>query len=351
MRVFLRAATSSPVFVRMLAAAILLSGVAAPANAAPPGQLRTQAPGYFRLMIGDFEVTALYDGYLDIPTTVLKGIDEKSIHSLLARRFTDTKAGIQTPVNAYLVNTGDNLVLVDVGASDCMTPELGTLSDNLRASGYRPEQVDTILLTHLHPDHVCGLSRDGKALYPNAAVYASHNEEDYWLKAPDVATGNSRAEREKGRNDVKPVDPALAKKARDALAPYLSSGRFNSYGIDETLVPGVQAIASSGHTPGHTGYLFTSNTERLLIWGDIVHNHAVQFTYPDVSVEYDVDPKQAIVSRRRVLTSVAKDSPWIAGAHLPFPGLGHVTYDGERYRWVPVDYGPVVKPPRAAAKN
>ncbi len=312
------------------AAAVLVCTVSLPAfaeTAAPP-YIKTQAPGYYRMMLGGMEVVALYDGYSVIPTRILKGIDEKSAQSLLSRMFIETNPGVQTAVNAFLINTGRNLVLVDAGTARCFTPSLGHVVENIRASGYRPEQVDTILLTHLHPDHVCGLTREGKAVFPRAAVYASQYETDYWLNA-ELA--------EKVDDKHRPS----FKMAQDAVAPYQAAGRFRSYGMDETLVPGVSIVATPGHTPGHTSYLFTDGTHRLLIWGDIVHSHAVQFDYPDVSLEFDVDGAQAIATRKKIFVHTAKEALWVGGAHLPFPGLGHVSYNGERYRWVPVEYGPV----------
>lgn len=312
-------------------AAVLLCLVAClslTAVAAPPAQLTSQAPGYYRTMVGDMEVVALYDGHFDIPNKTFKGIDEKNIQSLLARRFVETRAGVRTAINAFLINTGKNLVLIDTGAADCFNSDMGHLADNLRASGYKPEQVDTVLLTHLHPEHACGLTRNGKMAFPNAAVYVSHYESDYWLD-------------EENAKQVSDANLAFFKKAQDAVAPYVAAGKFKTFGLDETLVPDVGIVSTPGHTPGHTSYLFTSGDQRLLVWGDIVHSHAIQFVYPDVTLEYDMDAKQSIAARKKVFGSVTKENLWVAGAHLPFPGLGHMSYDGERYRWIAVEYGPV----------
>ncbi len=303
--------------------------VAPAAHAAPPAQQKTQVPGYYRMMVGQFEVTALYDGYIDLDPKILRNTSAKEVQSLLARMFLAATPGVQTAVNAYLVNTGSNLVLVDTGASGCFGPTLGRIVENLRAAGYEPGQVDTVLLTHLHGDHACGLTASGKAVFPNATVYVDQADADFWLST------------EKAASAPKDAQPLFGM-ARDALAPYQSSGRLRTYnGAGQALVPGVAVVAANGHTPGHNGYLFTSGKDSLLVWGDIVHSHAVQFRRPDVAIEFDVDSPAAVRTRKRIFADAAKGKLWVGGAHLPFPGLGHVRRETSGYAWVPVEYGPI----------
>src|SRR5690606_16767643 len=118
-------------------------------------------------------------------------------------------------------------------------------------------------------------------------------------------------------------------------------GKFLTFQPQDTLLPGVQAVSTPGHTPGHTSYLFTSGRQALLVWGDIVHSHAVQFARPEVAIEFDVDTAQAIATRKRIFADAARDKLWVAGAHMPFPGLGHVRTDGHGYAWVPAEYAPL----------
>jgi len=327
----LSAALSVALSVAPLAATLTVQPfLAGTAHAAPPAQQKTQVPGYYRMMVGKLEVTALYDGYIDIDTKLLKYTSAREVQGLLARMFVASTPGVQTAVNAYLVNTGEHLVLVDTGAATCFGPTLGGILQNLRASGYTPEQVDTVLLTHLHGDHACGLTADGKAVFPNATVYADKADADYWLSESEAA-----AAPEGGR--------AFFTMSRNAVAPYQASNHFRTFNAaaGEAPIPGVRPVPTRGHTPGHTSYLFTSGNERLLLWGDIVHSHATQFRRPNIAIEFDVDSRQAVATRKRVLEDAAKGKLWVGGAHLPFPGLGHVRRDHAGYAWVPVEFGPI----------
>lgn len=309
--------------------AALIAWFSLPANAQAPAQQKTQVPGYYRMMLGDFEVTALYDGYVDLPSTLLKGIGDKDLQDLLARMFVQSTPGVQTAVNAYLVNTGKNLVLVDTGAAQCFGPTLGVVQSNLEASGYTADQVDTVLLTHLHPDHACGLLKsDGSPAYPNATVEVPKAEADFWLSEAAMAKAP------KGMQ-------GMFNLAQTAVAPYVKAGKLKQYQSEGELMPGIDLVSSIGHTPGHTSYLFKSGEQRLLVWGDIVHNHAVQFAKPEVVIEFDVDSDKARESRQRLLAEAAQDKLWVAGAHLPFPGIGHVRKEAQGYAWVPVEFSPV----------
>jgi len=310
-------------------AMVLAAALPLAASAAPVAKQTAQVPGFYRMALGDFEVTALYDGYVDLDPGQLKGASAEDIQSLLARMFVESSKGVQTAVNAYLINTGSQLVLVDTGAAQCFGPTLGVIQANLQAAGYAPAQIDSVLLTHLHPDHACGLrNAGGQAAFPNATVYVPKAEADYWLSA-EVAAKAPEAVR------------GMFKMAQDAVAPYESAQRLKRYGEEGPGIAGVASVASHGHTPGHSGYLFSSGASRLLVWGDIVHSHAVQFARPEVAIEFDVDRDQAIASRQKQFAEAARDKLWVAGAHLPFPGIGHVRAEDKGYAWVPVEYGPL----------
>jgi glyoxylase-like metal-dependent hydrolase (beta-lactamase superfamily II) len=121
------------------------------------------------------------------------------------------------------------------------------------------------------------------------------------------------------------------------------AGRFKPFGPDEAPLPGVSAVPSRRHTPGHTGYLFSSKNQSLLVWGDIIHSHASQFARPEIAIGFDIDKKQAVVSRRTMFADAATDKLWVAGAHLPFPGIGHVRAEPPAFAWVPIEYGPILE--------
>ncbi len=315
-------------FRRLAVASLFLLGSSLAVAEAP--QQKTQVPGYYRLMLGQFEVTALYDGAIDLDEKLLKNIDKRDIQRLLAREFLKGPK-VQTAVNAYLVNTGNKLVLIDAGAAKLFGPGLGNIVDNLRAAGYTPEQVDTVLVTHLHGDHINGLvTPDGQRVFTNAEVWSAKADNDFWL---------SEAIANQAPKDFQP----FFKMSRDAAAPYLAAGKWKTFDSDRELLAGVSSVDTHGHTPGHASYLFQSGDQRLLVLGDLVHNHAVQFARPEVAFEFDNDPKQAVATRKRIFHKAAREKLMVAGMHLPFPGVGHVRKEAKGYAWVPAEFAPLAK--------
>ncbi len=313
---------------RLAVAGLFVLGSSLAVAEAP--QQKTQVPGYYRLMLGQFEVTALYDGAIDLDEKLLKNIDKRDIQRLLAREFLKGPK-VQTAVNAYLVNTGNKLILVDAGAAKLFGPGLGNIVDNLKAAGYTPEQVDTVLITHLHGDHINGLvTPDGQRVFANAEVWSAKADNDFWLSEAIAA---------QAPKDFQP----FFKMSRDAAAPYLAAGKWKTFDSDRELLAGVSSVDTHGHTPGHASYLFQSGDQRLLVLGDLVHNHAVQFARPEVAFEFDNDPKQAVATRKRVFHKAAREKLMVAGMHLPFPGVGHVRKEAKGYAWVPAEFAPLAK--------
>ena len=313
---------------RLTIAGLFLLGSSLAIAEAP--QQKTQVPGYYRLMLGQFEVTALYDGAIDLDEKLLKNIDKRDIQRLLAREFLKGPK-VQTAVNAYLINTGNKLVLVDAGAAKLFGPGLGNIIDNLKAAGYSPEQVDTVLITHLHGDHINGLvTPDGQRVFANAEVWSAKADNEFWL---------SEAIANQAPKDFQP----FFKMSRDAAAPYLAAGKWKTFDSDRELLAGVSSVDTHGHTPGHASYLFQSGGQQLLVLGDLVHNHAVQFARPEVAFEFDNDPKQAVITRKRVFYKAAREKLMVAGMHLPFPGIGHVRKEIRGYAWVPAEFSPLAK--------
>jgi glyoxylase-like metal-dependent hydrolase (beta-lactamase superfamily II) len=305
-------------------AALVGSWVLATAAQAGAPQLKTQAPGYYRMMLGDFEVTALFDGTLDLqPKRLLTNTTQKDVGKLLDKSF--QKDTVQTSVNGYLINTGSKLVLVDTGAAGLFGPTAGNLLANLKASGYQPEQVDEIYITHMHPDHVGGLLADGKPAFPNAIVRADQHDADFWL---------SQATMEKAPKEVQ----GFFQGAMASLNPYVAAGKFKPFDGEAELVPGVRSFAARGHTPGHSIYAVESKGQKLVLWGDLMHVAAVQFPQPQVTITFDSDSKSAAIQRKKAYADAAKGGFLVAGAHLPFPGIGHIRAEGRGYVWVPVDY-------------
>jgi glyoxylase-like metal-dependent hydrolase (beta-lactamase superfamily II) len=283
-----------------------------------------QAPGWYRMTLGDFEVTALIDGTLALPADqILTGTTPAKVKQALDREHLPNQ--VETSVNAYLINTGSKLVLIDAGTSNLFGPTLGKLVANLKASGYKPEQVDEIYITHMHPDHAGGLSAGGKALFPKAIVRAAKVEGDYWL---------NQANMDKAAKPEKDMFQGIMA----SLQPYVSAGKYKPFEGDVELVPGIHAVASPGHTPGHTFYVVESKGQKLVVWGDVMHVAAVQFANPSVTIQFDHDSKKASAQRKQAYADAAAKGYYVAIAHVSFPGIGHVIADGKAYRWVPVNY-------------
>jgi len=316
----------------VLSAAIAFGGAAlllAPttASAAAP-QVRTQAPGFYRTMLGDFEITALSDGTVDLDVAKLLAEPAAKTDAALARSF--VHGPLETSVNAYLVNTGTRLILVDAGAGTLFGPTLGKLLASLQAAGYAPGQVDDIFLTHMHPDHVGGLSANGQRVFPNATLHADRRDSDFWL---------SQASLDKAPDGMK----GFFQGAMASVNPYVAAGKYQPFEADGEPVPGIRTIASHGHTAGHTSYLVESKGQRLLVIGDLIHVASVQFAEPGVTIAFDSDAKAAAASRATLFAEAAKDGDLIGAAHLQFPGLGHLRAAGRSWQWVPANYSTELK--------
>jgi glyoxylase-like metal-dependent hydrolase (beta-lactamase superfamily II) len=293
------------------------------ANAAAP-MAASQAPGYYRIQLGDFELTALSDGTHPFPVdTVMTNITQQQALQDLADA--DLKLPVQGSINAFLINTGTRLILVDSGAGALYGPCCGKLLSHLRAAGYQPEQVDEILITHLHKDHAGGIFAQGAAVFPNAVLRLSQTEADYWLnpankaKAPDFLSTFFDA-------------------AQAAVAPYKAAGHFQPYKDFGQIEPGIEALPAPGHTPGHASYLVTSHNQQLLVWGDIVHVAPIQLPHPAATVKYDSSEPDAQTTRAALLRRVSSQHLMVAAAHIAFPGLGHIRQHKGEFEWLPLNY-------------
>ncbi|OQV24401.1 hypothetical protein BV898_01936 [Hypsibius exemplaris] len=293
-----------------------------PCTPAAVPQVKTPGPGFFRLMVGDFEVTALHDGTNKLPIDkLMPSVPDTEFKSALDHA--DIPLPITISVNAFLINTNEHLVLIDSGGGFLLGNCCGLLMGNLRAAGYRPEQVDFIFLTHLHRDHQGGLlALDGQIAFPNAVVKMSQSEADYWLD-PTTNRANSSV----------------------PMAPYRSAKQFQPFNAtDGDLVPGIRPFTRLGHTPGHSPYFVESRGQTLVAWGDITHFEAVQMSNPAATMTFDFDQTEARKARLDLIELVVKNKYLVAGAHIAFPGIGHVHRQagprskGQRYLWVPVRY-------------
>ncbi len=304
--------------------AALTSFLAGPHEALPAApQHHDQAPGFYRLQVGDLEVTALFDGtgvfdphWLNGTTAAMDGV-LKALH--------EDPHVLDVADTGFLVNTGRQLILVDVGAGSWWGGgAFGRFAGSLRSAGYTPEEVNIVLVTHLHSDHVGGLTtQDGTRVFPNADVYVAKAESDFWL-SPDIAA--------KAPKDAQP----FFRSAQAIAAPYIKAGSWHTFTGSEKIVDGMELVSLSGHTPGQTGYEFSSKGQKVLFWGDIVHALRVQLQHPEVTAIFDIDQIAAAATRHQMLTRLARQDVLIAGPHMNFPALGRLGKEGSGYSWAPV---------------
>ena len=279
----------------------------------------TQVPTHNHRRIGDIVVTALSDGAIERTHAQMNGVPADEGHCHLEKAF---RTKFLLSINAFLIWAGDRVILVETGSGDYLGPEAGKLLANLRAAGVDPAAIDTILLTHMHPDHSAGLTNmtTGKANFPNAELITHENEPKHWFDDAEMAKGSEREQK------------LMFQQAREQCAPYLD--RMKTF-RDGEVAPGIIAVPCPGHTPGHSAFLIESAGESLLIWGDTVHMPEVQVPRPEVTMVVDTDPAQAEASRRRIFDMAASERLLVTGMHLHYPGFGHVAREGDAFRFVP----------------
>ena len=306
-----------------LAITALGMGTVGAAHAAAP-MVKTSAPGYYRMMLGDFEVTALSDGTVDLPVDkILTNTTPAKVNKALAKVY--QTAPLETSDNGYLINTGSKLILIDTGAAKLFGPTLGNLVANLKAAGYQPEQVDEVYITHMHPDHVGGLMDGDKLAFPNATIRADKHDADFWLNQANM--------------DKAPADSkGFFQGAMASLNPYVKANRFSPFDGNTDLVPGIKAVASRGHTAGHTSYVVESKGQKLVLVGDLIHVAAVQFDDPSITIAFDSESKAAAAQRKATFADAAKNGYIIGATHIAFPGMGRLRANGKGYTWVPLNY-------------
>ena len=274
-----------------------------------------QIPGVYHRRIGDIAVTAISDGFLDGDLNGMRNVDLDRAHAILADAFRPAR---RTSVNGFLIRSNGRIALVDTGSADYLQPTAGKLMQNLKAAGVDPSQIDTVLLTHMHPDHSAGLTdmKTGALLFPNAELVMHENEIAHWFDDAAMAQADERSRK------------LFFEAGREQVAPYKSRTRLFTGG---EAFPAVTAIPTPGHTPGHTAYLIASGNDQLMIWGDTVHVPEVQTAIPEAGMYMDVDPAQAIASRKRMFDRVASDNLLIAGMHVHFPSFSRLRRRGEGY--------------------
>lgn len=280
----------------------------------------------FRRSIGTIGLTVLLDGIARRPISPLLSAPQQA-HHLMAAVGRDIAA--PRAINCFLLEMARRHILVDTGAGPLFGDDGGWLMRSLGYAGHSPDQIDTILLTHIHDDHSAGLTdAQGHPLFPNAQIYLNTQEAEFWLDPQAEEKHPDRAH--------------SIRHGKAALTPYRN--RLHLFTAPGEVVSGITAVPLYGHTPGHSGFLIDGGDEKLLLWGDIVHVTEAQLAVPAITIAYDIDPAAAAASRRTILSEAAAQGYLVGGAHIDFPALGYVcTADKKEtgYHWQPVCTDPV----------
>jgi glyoxylase-like metal-dependent hydrolase (beta-lactamase superfamily II) len=312
----------------LLIGATSLAATAGLAAGSPPALARapfarTQPAYFYRFPLGKAQVTMVSDGTLALgkPSDTMKGMSESDIARALTDNFLPTDS-VVLEQNIAVVNMGDRLVMFDsgMGFSRAFGTTTGRLLRSLGEARIRPEQIDDIIITHAHIDHIGGLATArGRRLFPNATVHMSKVDYDFWTdeaKLSDRTLG------------------VFVKHARDNLLPYRDRIKWVTDGRE--VVPGVQAMSTPGHSIGHTIYLIESEGKKLAFTGDVTHHQILLTERPRTEFAYDSDPKQAVDTRLRVFDVLSKDRIPMLAFHFPWPGHGHLARTGpETFRFFP----------------
>ena len=295
----------------------------APALARAPQVGKQAQPGFYRFKLGAIEITVISDGTLAFPTETPWGDRAEDARGLLTSTFHTSRPEV-VQINTTLVNTGDKLMLIDAGCGvDKFQNTTGRLLGNLAAAGYAPGDIDMILFTHFHFDHLCGISdsKNASLLFPSAEFVASEAEVAFWS------------------------DPGLPGKVSARQQPLvtqtnlkLASPRLRQIKAGAEAAPGVTTFDTAGHTPGHMSVHISSGREEMLLTGDVVVDTEISFLHPEWMFGFDLDVPLATKARMAFLDRAAADKTLVGGYHLPFPGFGHVVREGSGYRWLPADW-------------
>jgi glyoxylase-like metal-dependent hydrolase (beta-lactamase superfamily II) len=270
--------------------------------------------GAYRKRIGDMTITALRDGHFDLPLAYFSGLNAVESERLL--RSASRPVPPRIDVNAFLIEADGKRILVDTGCGSKLGPSVNKLRENIAAIGVSEASIDTVMCTHIHPDHTNGLiDESGAAVFGNAEIVVHEAELEFWL---------SKSQMERAPAALQPQFTW----AMEAFAPY--HDRIKTFRQGH-IAGGIDAVPLYGHTPGHSGFLIHSGNEQLLIWADCVHSIAIQAAHPEVSFAADVDPAAARATRQRLFDKVSTDRLLVTGMHLEFPGFGYLLRSGENF--------------------
>lgn len=291
--------------------------------------------GAYQFEIGSFKAAAISDGLLTLPPlpTYAPNASPEAVEQAMVERFWSPDE-LTLYFTALYVDTGAHRVLIDTGAGTELGAGLAQLTQNLAAIGVQPQEIDTVILTHAHPDHIGGIvAASGQLTFPNAQYYISEAEWPFWT-APTIDLSPLLI--------PEPFKQGMVAAARKHLGAI--TNRVNRFRFDQEIVPGIVAIAAPGHTPGQSALQITSGDAQLIVAADVFFNEAFDLEHPDWQTGFDLDPQQAAATRRRLLDQIAHERTLVMAYHMPFPALGHIRPHGSdlaegqavRYEWEPI---------------
>jgi glyoxylase-like metal-dependent hydrolase (beta-lactamase superfamily II) len=288
------------------------------AHAAADKQGAMTAP-VARYQVGEFEVNTLLDGAVSVKEpqkTFGMNVDADTFSATSAENFIPADA-FKAYFTPTLVNTGSELILFDTGVGEGGRPARGNMRAALESAGYKPEQVDVVVITHMHPDHIGGLMEGGAPAFPNARYVIAQAEYDFWAGMDPEANGITKLM----TKNVKPLAEKMS---------FLNGGG--------SVASGITAVDAHGHTPGHTVYMLESGGQQLLLAADSANHYVWSLARPDWEVRFDMDKAAAAATRKSLFGMLAADKVPFVGYHMPFPAVGYVASDGEGFRYVPASY-------------
>ena len=309
------------------ALAVTAGALPSAASAAVP-LAKTQGPGVYRSKIGSYEVTALYDGiwHLPIDDKFVRNAGSTAVNRALAAAFLPPRV-LPISFTALMVNTGSKLILIDTGTAGQITDSAGAMLGNLAAAGVEPKQIDTIIISHFHPDHIDGIkTKDGDKVFPNAEILVPEPEWAFWM------------------------DDGNMGRAKDAVLRYFRNarrifkdiaGEVHRYAPGKEVAPGITSIAAYGHTPGHMAFSIASGNRSMLVMSDTAREPFLFVKHPQWQPSYDMDGPMAVAARKRMLERAAADRMLVEAFHFPFPASGHITKTKTGYELEPVMWQPI----------
>ncbi|MDX2155209.1 MAG: MBL fold metallo-hydrolase [Hyphomicrobiaceae bacterium] len=311
-----------------------LGNIHVPAAEAKAPPLKTQVPYFYRFSHGTMQVTMVSDGPLPLgePGGAFLGASKEEIGKLLTDNFL-SPSNVVLEQNSPVINTGKNLVLFDtgMGVQKMFGPTTGRLLASLAEAGIRPAQIDSIVITHAHIDHIGGMvDAKNRRLFPNAQVYISQADFDFWTDDKDPKKNKD-----------------FVAHARKNLLPYRDRIKFIKDG--EEFLPGITAMSAPGHTVGHTIFMIQSEGKQLCFIGDLTHHQVLLVERPRLEFAYDTDPKQSAETRVKMLTMLAEKKIPLLAYHFPWPGYGYVAKHGDGFRYHAVPMEIVKIPPKKEA--